>query len=546
MATLISAAQRFILPFSTHQTAPFGSEVEAAAVFALAEYERNTGRGLLMRQPDEKLLSLTKMGYPLWMFFKNNLAFIFDGLNDSPFSVSIAEAPSAKVFMENLQASAATREGYVAFLSNNGKYFQQPLRSKQLAIKGLIADADFKNEFNVYSKEAVEAMNMASLALLSPVLEAATVASMVDELSKVQQSLIQDAERLMECRRQVNQTTSQYITELEFAAQAAAEEADAKIRAQEELVKPQVAKLNSQYKRRIKDLEDGFDAQIAKLKKLKIKTQKYIKSDEQKIKLYDREAKVQASKHHEIYEKRWKEKRKKTEKELDGLKHELNDIEKNIENLTKQKMAETSKLDFELTNQIKLARKPLLDLEAERDAKMLTFKQETDRLIRLEKPVVEGINASAQMREPINAKFETLGIKDPQLKTPALFYVSFYVACYELGTAKRYLTIPPSIIAGAVFSAKLRGVFNISKIGDLLTPRFKAITPLIRKVPWLTKQNIALDKQFKDLTQQFNLLKNNGFLESAAKGLVYLQRDGWVLDKEYEVLSNRLTACKSG
>ena len=545
MATLTSPL-RFILPFSTQQTAPFGSEVEAAAVFAFSEFERNAGRGLIVRQADEELLSLTKMGYPLWLFPQTYLAFIFDALSDLPFSVSYAEVPSAELFMENLQASAMTRDCYMAFLLKHASYFLQPPKIKQLIIKGLIADADFKNEFSVYCKEATEATNTASLALLPPVLEASTITSMVDELSNVQQSLIQDAERLVECRRQENQTTSQYIAELEFAAQSAAEEVDAKIRALEELVKPQVAKLNSEYKRRTKGLVKSFDVQIVKLRKLKIKTQKYIKSDEQKIKLCEHQIKVQASKHHEIYEKRWKEKRNRTEKEVDGLKHELNDIEKNIENLNKQMNAETSKLDFELTNGLKLARKPLLDLAAERDAKMLNFKQETDRLIGLEKPVVDGMNTSAQMREPINAKFETLGIKDQQLKTPALFYVPFYVACYASGTSKRYLTIPPSIIAGSIFSAKLRGVFNISKIGDLLNPRFKAITPLIRKLPWLAKQNIALDKQFGDLTQQFNLIKNNGFFESAAKGLVYLNRDGWVLDKEYEVLSNRLTFYKSG
>ena len=545
MAILNSTVQRFILPFST-QTAPFSAEVEAAAVFALAEFERNTGRGLLVKQPDEKLLTLTKMGYPVWMFPKNNLTFIFDGLNDSPYDVSYAEAASAKTFMINLQASVATREDYSAFLANNGRYFEQPMKGRQFTIKGLIADADFKKEFNAYSKEALEPTNVSSLMLLSPILEVSAVASAVDEINKVYRLLVEDAERLGECRRQVNQTTSQYITELEFESQAAAEEANAKIRAQEELVKPQVAKLNSQYKHKIRDLEDGYDAQIVKLKKLKIKTQKYLKSDEAKIRLYDREAKAQAAQHHQIYEKRWKEKSKKTEKEYNALKHELSEIEKNIENLLKQKKTGASKLDFELNSQVRLTRQPLLDLEAARDAKMLSFKQETDRLIRLEKPVVEGINGSIKVREPINAKFQTLGIQNQQLKNPVLFYVPFYAAHYEWGTAKRYLTFPPSIIAGADFSAKLKGVFSFSKIRDLLNPSFKAISPLVRKVPWLTMENIALDKQLRDLAEKGNLMKNAMFIDNAQKGLFYLQRDGWVLDKEYDVLSNRLTAYKSG
>ena len=493
-----------------------------------------------MKQPDEKHLSLAKMGYPIWLFSKNDLTYIFDGLNDAPINVSYFEAPPAKAFLDNLQKSASMREGYVAFLSGNANYFLQPLKNKQFTVKGLIADVDFKKEFIIYRNEAIEISDPANSALLSPVMNAAAVGFSVDELGRVQRSLLEDAARLPECRRQINQTTSQYMTELEFAAQAAAEEADAKIRALEELVKPQISKLSSQYRKRIKEVEKGYEKQIVKLKKLKIKTQKLMASEEAKIKQYENQAKIQASKHHEIYERRWKTKRRKTEKQLDEHKHKLNDYEKNIENLAKQKTAETSRLESDLSSQIKLARQPMLDLEASRNAKILTFKQETDRLLRLEKPVVEAIAANVKVREPIAAKFESLGIKNQNLKNPALFYVPFYIAQYQLNITKRCLVIAPSIIAGADLSSKLRGVFNISKIGDLLSPRFKAVTPLVRKVPWLIRQNAGLDRQFRDSTEKFNLLKSKVFLEDAAKGLVYLQRDGWLLDKEYELLSSRV------
>ena len=68
---LTSAVTRFILPFTTEKSRePFGSEVEAAAVFALAELERNKGGGLIVKQPEETLLFIAKIGYPLWLFPK--------------------------------------------------------------------------------------------------------------------------------------------------------------------------------------------------------------------------------------------------------------------------------------------------------------------------------------------------------------------------------------------------------------------------------------------------------------------------------------------
>ncbi len=80
-AMLNSAPRRFILPFSNSKTS--STEVEAASVFAFAEFKRSKGGGFIARQPEEKLVCLSKVGYPLWLVPKNDLIFVFDGFNDS-------------------------------------------------------------------------------------------------------------------------------------------------------------------------------------------------------------------------------------------------------------------------------------------------------------------------------------------------------------------------------------------------------------------------------------------------------------------------------
>lgn len=535
---LTSATKRFSLPFSAQKSSV--PEAEAAAVFAVAELERNKGGGLIARQPEEKLVFLSEVGYPLWVFPKNDLTFVFDGFSDSSYGVPYAEVPSAKVFMESLEANLRPRENYTAFLSDHGNYFQQSLKEKQFVFRGLIAGVDFKGEFNVYRKEAIETTAQTNAALLSPTLEETAVSSMIAEFDRLQLFLREEAERLPECTRLINRTTSQYITELDYEASAVKEETDAKIRAQEELINPKIAKLNKEYKSKIKDLTESFDKELESLQKLKAKTLKFIAGNEGKIKLYQREAKAQATKKHVIYEKRWKEKIKQTQKELNGLKKELKNIENNFKKLSKQKVQETSKLNFELDSEIKLARQPLLELETARDAKMLAFKQETDKMLKQEKPVIEGLNKSIKLREAIKTNFEQLGIREQQLKNPALFYVPFYVACYEMGLTRRYLILSPSTITGVDFSAKLKGALGMSKIKDLLVPRFKAITALIDKVQVLTKQNTMFESQLNGLAQRNNLLNNGLFRENVERGLVYLKHEGWLSDKEQQVLSSRL------
>ena len=136
-----------------------------------------------------------------------------------------------------------------------------------------------------------------------------------------------------------------------------------------------------------------------------------------------------------------------------------------------------------------------MQLEVGRDAKMQVFRQETEKLLRQEKPVIEGLNRNIKLREEINANFEALGMGGQQLKSPALFYVPFYAACYEAGLARRYLILPPSTVSKIDFSAKLKGALGMSKITRPLTPRFSSIATLIDKVQVLTKQNSVFESQ---------------------------------------------------
>jgi hypothetical protein len=536
------ALKRFMLPFAPQKSrGPFNDEVEEAAVYALAELERMKGGGLILKQPEEKLVFLAKIGYPLWLFPKNETSYIFDDLKNAQFTMSYLELPSAKSFMDSLEANSKTREDFMAFLSDHNNYFSQPQKEKEVTFGSLIVDLDFKKEFNTYRREGLEITGQAgNYALLSPVLEEAKVSSVLDEIFNLQMSAKEDSEKLAQCLRFINRTTGQYVTDLDYAAEAAKDEVDATIRAQSEFINPKVAALNSQYKRRIAEIARSFNQELETLEKQKAKNEKNIESNEGKIRLYQREAEAQASKNHSIYEKRWKEKSAQAKKELNGLKKELKRAEKNIKNLTKQKKSQTAKLQLELEAEIKRARQPLLDLEADRDAKMLVFKRETEKLLKLEKPVVNGLNDAVKIGEAVNAKFAMLGSVDPQLKSPALFYVPFYAAFYQAGLSNRFIFLSPSMANEEGFGSKLKGAFGRSKIKQLLIPRFKAISGVIDNMQVLSKQNSLLASQIRSLGEKNNLLNSPIARSNIAEGLLRLRSKGWLSDKEYQVVIDSL------
>jgi hypothetical protein len=121
-----------ILPFLRDST----EQVEAAAVFALAELERSKGGGIINKQPKEKLFFLTKMGYPLWLYPRSDAALIFDGLNNSSYTIQYVETTSSQAFIKNLEANTGLLENYIACLSNYVSCFQNPLQ-KQFILRGL-------------------------------------------------------------------------------------------------------------------------------------------------------------------------------------------------------------------------------------------------------------------------------------------------------------------------------------------------------------------------------------------------------------------------
>ncbi len=171
---------------------------------------------------------------------------------------------------------------------------------------------------------------------------------------------------------------------------------------------------------------------------------------------------------------------------------------------------------------------------------MLVFKRETEKLLKLEKPVANGLNDAIKLGEAVNAKFTMLGSVDQQLKSPAVFYVPFYAAFYESASSRRFIFLAPSIASVDDFASKLKGAFGRSKIKQLLFPRFKFISELIENMQVLAKQDPFLDRQIRSLGEKNNVLNSHLSRGNIAEGLLRLRSQGWLSDKEYQIVSDSL------
>jgi uncharacterized protein YukE len=538
--------KQFILPFavlSENRKEPFTSDLEAAAVFSLAEMDRAKGGGFFSKRPEETMLFIAKIGYPLWLFPWSETALIFDGFNRSKYTLPYAVVPDANAFMENLKRSSKTRETHQAFLADHLNYFQTPVTEKSIQINGLIREPEFLTEFDSYRSEAsaIEGQS-AKAALLSPTIDKSIISSAMQELDRLCSTFKKDVESLNQCMKFINEATQHYIKTLHSKAKAIKEEFDVKINAQVELINPKVDSLKEQYDHQLIQSKKSFDKEHLPLQKTKVKLEKSKAQALEKIEQYKLEAKTCAEKANYVGEDKWKEKANETKKELSEIEDQLKEAEKALEDLEERKSLAIFNLRSELENKTKEARQPLLDLESSRDAEIVLCEQEIEQLEQQTKVILDQVGRTVKLREVNIENFAKLGVKrDPALTGIALFFVPFYVACYEADSKKRYLFLPPSEANAYGLTAKLKSALGRAKIKQLLVSRFELITSLMDTLQVLAQQNAVFETEIREIGAKENILNNGSTRESIRKGLEYITKEGWISEKEHQALNQLLS-----
>ena len=545
MSGIGSAFKQFLLPFSTlaeNRKEPFPPYLEAAAVFSLAELDRGKGGGILSRRPEEKVAFIAKVGYPLWLFPWSETTLIFDGFNRSTYTLRYAVIPDVNGFIDNLKRSAKNRETYMAFLSDHLNYFQAPVTEEAVVINGLIREPQFLKEFDSYRHEARETEEEPEDAgLLSPTIDESTIASILKELEILHTSFKKDIDGFYRCMKFINKATKHYIQVLRGKTRTVKDEFSVKINAQEELVTPKVYHLKEEYDHQIIESTKAFERQHLPVQKRKVKLEKSREQALAKIEHYKLEAKTCAERDDAVGEDKWKEKANDMKKELSDIDEQLKETEKALRDLEERKSLEIFNLRSELEAKTKEARQPLLELESSRDAQVLLYKQEADKLEQQTKVILDQLGRTVKLREASIETFKELGVKmESELREAVLFYVPFYVICYHVDSKKRYLILPPSEANTVGLSTKLKSALGKAKIKALLVPRFPVITTLMDTIQVLVQQNAVVETELKEMGERANILSSVSKRESIRKGLESIRKEGWISEKEHLSLNQKI------
>jgi hypothetical protein len=536
---------QWFLPFavlSEHRTEPFTPDVEVAAIFSLAELDRAKGSGLITKQPEEKTTYIAKLGYPLWLFPWSELSLIFDGLNQKSSSLDYVTVPDVNVFMDNLRRGSRTQETHMAFLSDNINFFQTPAAAKTFFMNGLMQEPQFQTEFDAYRREASKTSQENFMGLLSPTLDEALISSGIHELENLHSTLSSRVENLYKCIKLLSKVTRQYVKELRGRVKDAEEDFDSKIKKEELAVAPRINQLKDEYDFQTTSLARSFEKKRLPIEKEKKRLEKSREQAVSKLERGKLEAKTHAEKNQRAAETRWKEKNNKIKKELSGIENQLKQTEKNLQDLEEKRTIELFKLQEEQETKVKEARQCLLEIEASRDAKILIHNQEIETLEKQTREISDQINRTAKLLEANIAQFAKLGIKKEFGPYESLmYYMPFYVVCYQRESNKRYMIIPPSVVNTVGILMKLKGALGMSKIKRLLTPRFKTFAWLLDSINALALQNGIFETELNELGAKNNMLVDSEVRKEIKAGLSCLKSEGWLSDKEFDIIEQRIS-----
>ena len=540
--------EKFTVPFwipSENRKEFSAFDLELAAVFALSELGRAKGGGFFVKQPEEKTEFVSKIGYPLWLIPVSKSFLVFDGLNNNNYKIPYMVLANVKTFVEDLRRGVKTRETYMAFLRDHLNYFLDIQTLKEMNIAGLMADHDFLADFEssqqqatrISSKDAIDNMG-----LLSPVNDESAIIPHVQELETLYISLQNDVEDLNKCMKLLNSAARHYVKELCCKERAVREEFDSKLKAEEERVAPIVNDLKDEYNTRITGLTKHFDSQRAAIQKEFVKLEKEGERTEEKIKHYKEEANKQADKNNSAAEKKWKEKINQAKKQLSQIDNQLSEAEDGLKNVEERRGLEIFRLKDELETKTKEATKNLTEFEAALEAKLIIHKQEKEQIENETKQIINNIGKALKLREVDLNQFARLGVRLEHFsKVNTLFYVPFYVTCYQTKQQKRFTIFPPSKATASGLTGKLKRILGRAIIKDLMIPRFKAFSSLSDNIHLLIRQNAVFEAELGESGASANILNSSPALAEVTKGLAQLNNEGWLSNKEFAAINQTLT-----
>lgn len=531
-----------LLPFSVRaedRVKRFTKDVEKAAIFCLAELDRNKG-GLIRKKPPEKILFVAEACYPIWLVPWGNVTLLFDGIGLRKHTVPFDILPDMNVFLREIKANAKSTDAYLDFLSHNINYFQSFAGKGKKIVRGLIADPSFVKDFGSFLSKAKRVNGpISGKVVLTPFMDKAAVESSVAGLSELRNDLENDLRELNYIVKVLIKMTDEHIKNLTRQNEKIRQRSEKEVSRFKSQAFRKTERMRKRYEKKILHVQKGAEAQIKQLQQPREDLEKRKMQLVEYVKNCEAELSSSEEKKDESSLESWKLELKKSRGELSEIEKNLSKIESDVQNVKRERDVQISQLEAEFDAKSKALMSGLEKIINARDTKIALNEEKIKALKDYTSAFIGSISKIVDMRRSAIADLEKFGLQKPRRKY-AVAYVPFFLACYEQEFKRRYSLFPPSFVHGMSRVAKIKGVLKGSKITVILDDRSEPITNFLNLFLQLVKQNPIFEEKLVKAACKVNIVGTEESRQEVEKGLERLMDEGWLSAGERRFFKKQL------
>ena len=528
---------KLIFPFAVpaeDRIKAFSKDMQMAAILYLAESDRQKGEGHIIKKPEEKLVFIAEVCYPIWLVSWNGEILLFDGLGLKAHTLIYERLPDIRAFNNDILASSKTSEAYSAALTRNSNYFKDSIDKEEEKIENLIASPDFIQDFLVYLSEGEKVEELLTdKAFLSPTIREFELSTSIKSLSDLKTKIDEDAKNLETSMKLLNRTTEVKVKTIREENKKVRKRFDKQIEKVKSRATGKKRRIQDKYNQRIIKISERFERQLRFLHKKQIELKRMQKRLRTEIRRCRTKIKSCKRRKNKVNENQWTQRLKRNRKKLPTLERKIKDTGRKIENL------EISQQMVECDTRIEEAMKPLRELEASKEARKQTNLQKIATLQDKTSLIISQMNDIAKSKRAALNELDNIGTSNRK-DTRILAYLSFYLVRYELEDRRRYVVYPPSIVSGMGILTKMKSVLGATKLKTFLKPRSKAITIFLDEIVTLLQESLLFEKEVTDSGIQASVLHTRKLRIGVKRGLKELKNEKWISKNELKAFSKVL------
>jgi hypothetical protein len=540
VGNLAKKITKLILPFAVldkDRDKALTKELEMAAMFYFAEMDRKKGEGRVLRKPKEKVAFIAETCYPIWLIPWKGRTLIFDGLEFTNPSISHDVLPDVKAFDNDIRISSKSLEAYIATLSQNASYFKNFAGKEGKTVKGLITNPSFTQDLIDYLQDVKEIRkDPTTKAVLSPLLDESEVSDSIDELSELRETLEEEINVLCRCMKILSKETRKHVKSLHAEMKKTINDFNKKMKKVKPKVMKELKKIQEKRDKEVTVICKKYDKKLRSLHQKRVRIERTLERLSTEMERIEVDIKGCREKKDEVREFQLSQRYDGIKKKLPVLDKEIKKVDRKIENVEDAKTIEVSRVRTKQDDHVEEAMKALRDIEAAKEARIRLEQQQLDELEEKSSSIIKQIDAMIKSKEAALNEIDSIGASER--RKYSLVYIPFYFVCYETEGGKRYVVYPPSWVGTMGIKTKLKGVFGAGKMKSLLKCRSKAIATLLDRLVDLTQENPVFENEIMEAGVKANIIGTTELQVGIKKGLAELKDEGWVSEKELQILGN--------